>query len=120
MQEENKVKKSFSKNMKAELKKVIWPTGKQVVKSTFATISFVLLISVILVALNYAFSFMNTAWFDLVLPGEEQQITDNSGVAVSGDVSASGDLLNSGDEVNTEIASGENDVSVDSGDIVTE
>ena len=51
---EEKNKRHFFKDFKAELKKVIWPTGKQVVKSTFATISFVLLISVILVALNYA------------------------------------------------------------------
>ena len=91
MQEENKVKRSFRKNMKAELKKVIWPTGKQVVKSTFATVSFVLVISVILVALNYAFSFLNAKWYDLVLPGEEQEQQQNV-AGVSGDV-ASGDLL---------------------------
>lgn len=119
MQEENKVKKSFRKNMKAELKKVIWPTGKQVVKSTFATISFVLLISVILIALNYAFGFLNTKWFDFVLRNDQ---TDNFGVGVSGDVLNSGDVINSGDEVDTEIASGESDLSVDSGDenIITE
>ena len=52
MQEENKNKKSFHQGMKAELKKVIWPTGNQVVKSTFATIGFVLLISVILIVFN--------------------------------------------------------------------
>ena len=100
MQEENKVKRSFRKNMKAELKKVIWPTGKQVVKSTFATIGFVLLISIILVVLNYAFSFLNTKWFDLVLPNNE-----NNSAVVSGDVSSG------------EITSGESDVIVDSGEV---
>ena len=111
MQEENKGKKSFHQNMKAELKKVIWPTGKQVVKSTFATVSFVLLISVILIALNYAFSFLNTKWFDLVLPNDnEEQIIDNSGIITSGDI------VNSGDELNTEVTSGESDKVVNSGD----
>ena len=107
MQEDNKNKKSFHQNMKAELKKVIWPTGKQVVKSTFATIGFVLLISVILVALNYVFSFVNTKWFDLVLNRDNnanqqnEQIIDASGDVssnVSGEIS--GDVINSGDENN--------------------
>ena len=117
MQEENKVKKSFHKNMKAELKKVIWPTGKQVIKSTFATISFVLLISVILVALNFAFSFLNEKWFDLVLPGngEQNQGAVVSGDVVSGDVLTSGDAI-SGDETTTEVPSGESNVSANSGD----
>ena len=120
MQEDNKNKKSFHQNMKAELKKVIWPTGKQVVKSTFATIVFVLLISIILVALNYVFSFLNTKWFDLVLDRDNnanqqnEQIIDASGDStisgeisqvesgeVSGDVVIeSGDGVNSGDENN--------------------
>ena len=106
MQEENKNKKSFGKSMKAELKKVIWPTGKQVVKSTFATISFVLLISVILVALNYAFSFLNSKWFDLVLRSEEKQIINVSGDVTSGDTIVSGDEAVSG-EVNEVVESGD-------------
>lgn len=108
MQEENKNKKSFHQGMKAELKKVIWPTGNQVVKSTFATIGFVLLISVILIVFNYAFSFLNTKWFDLVLNRENkvqtEQITNKSG-----DTSISGDTLTSGEEngINTNVESGE-------------
>ena len=120
MQEDNKNKKSFHQNMKAELKKVIWPTGKQVVKSTFATIGFVLLISIILVALNSVFSFLNSKWVDLVLDDDNnankqnEQIIDVSGDSEipneeiqeeSGEVSEdvvieSGDSINSGDENN--------------------
>ena len=116
MQEENKNQKGFHQGMKAELKKVIWPTGKQVVKSTFATISFVLLISVILVALNYTFSFLNTKWFDLVLPNE----SEDQNITISGDIS--GDIENSGDEISSVITSGENTTIDNSGDenIVTE
>ncbi len=119
MQEENKNKKSFHQGMKAELKKVIWPTGKQVVKSTSATICFVLLISVILIILNYAFSFLNTKWYDLVLGNNKpnQNIEQNiihsgdviSGDAISGDENHSGDALLSGDNEgnNTDVTSGE-------------
>lgn len=123
MQEENKVKKSFHQNMKAELKKVIWPTGKQVSRNTFATISFVLLISIILVALNYAFSFINTKWFDLVLGRDNNEGQQNEAiVGTSGDVSGDINLL---EGISGEIESGENNATnenVDSGDenIVTE
>jgi preprotein translocase subunit SecE len=64
---ENKVKKSFFQNMKAELKKVIWPTGKQTVKSTSATIAFVLLIAVTLIALNTVFDFANKYLMKLII-----------------------------------------------------
>lgn len=108
MQEENKNKKSFHQGMKAELKKVIWPTGNQVVKSTFATIGFVLLISVILIVFNYAFSFLNTKWFDLVLNRENKVQTEQI-ANKSGDTSISGDTLTSGEEngINTNVESGE-------------
>jgi preprotein translocase subunit SecE len=64
---ENKVKKSFFQNMKAELKKVIWPTGKQTVKSTAATIAFVLLIAVTLIALNTVFDLANEYLMKLII-----------------------------------------------------
>jgi len=36
---ENKVKKHFFKDFKAELKKVIWPTPKQLVNNTVAVVT---------------------------------------------------------------------------------
>ena len=120
MQDENKNQKSFRQGMKAELKKVIWPTGKQVVKSTSATISFVLLISIILIVLNSMFSFITGKWYDFIDGnggnGQEEQGASGN---VSGDV-LSGDYIISEDEANVEFASGENDVAdtnVDSGDV---
>ena len=64
---ENKPKRSFIKNMKAELKKVVWPSTKQVAKSTFATISFVLLIAVILAVLNLGFNELSNLWWKLII-----------------------------------------------------
>jgi len=83
MQEENKVKKSFFQNVKAELKKVIWPTGKQVVKNTFATIVFVLLITLILGVFNLLFDFLKGKWFNVLFP--EEKVTENVQVIESGE-----------------------------------
>ena len=64
---ENKPKKSFMQNMKDELKKVVWPSTKQTAKSTVATISFVLLIAVILIVLNLAFNELSDLWWKLII-----------------------------------------------------
>jgi len=55
--------KSFFSNMVTELKKVIWPTGSQTVKSTATTITFVLVISFIIVALNFIFEAISNLWW---------------------------------------------------------
>ena len=76
MQEENKVKRSFFQNLKAELKKVIWPTGKQVVKNTFATIAFVLIITLALVIFNLLFEVLkDKLWYEPIF-GESAKKTE--------------------------------------------
>lgn len=60
MPKDNKVKKHFWKDFKAELKKVIWPTSKQLVNNTVAVIVIVVAISIIVFALDFAFEKMNT------------------------------------------------------------
>ena len=101
MQEDNKIKKSFHQNMKAELKKVIWPTGKQVVKNTFATIAFVLLISVILIVLNLVFNFLKESIDRKVFNIESSTNTQQT-------VISSGDSGDNAEESN--VVSGENAV----------
>lgn len=56
----NKEKKHFFKDFKAELKKVIWPTPKQLVNNTVAVITIVLITAVIVFVLDLAFEKMNT------------------------------------------------------------
>ncbi len=58
-------KGSFFSNMIAELKKVTWPTRPQVLKSTGTVILFVLIITAILVILNYFFEFLNYQYWNL-------------------------------------------------------
>lgn len=110
MQEDKNVKKKgFLKGMKAELKKVIWPTGKQVVKSTLITIAFVLMISIALIILNFVFNWLSTTWINH-LPGGETII--NSVVSgettedISENLSGEASLL-SGEDVSNESISGE-------------
>ena len=56
---ENKVKKHFFKDFKAELKKVIWPTPKQLVNNTIAVVTIVLITGVIVFALDAVFDLGN-------------------------------------------------------------
>lgn len=57
----NKEKKSknFGKELKSELKKVSWPTFKQLVNNTSAVISIVLIISAIVFVLDVCFESLN-------------------------------------------------------------
>ena len=54
-----KTKKHFFKDFKAELKKVIWPTPKQLINSTIAVVTIVLVSAVIVLALDIVFEVMN-------------------------------------------------------------
>ena len=56
---ENKVKRHFFKDFKAELKKVIWPTPKQLVNNTATVVVLVLITAVIVFALDVVFDMMN-------------------------------------------------------------
>ena len=49
----NKEKKHFFKGLKSELKKVIWPTSKQVTNSTIAVITLVVVITLIVLVLDF-------------------------------------------------------------------
>lgn len=55
----NKENKHYFKDFKAEIKKVIWPTSKQLVNTTIAIITMVIVISVIVFGLDLAFDAMN-------------------------------------------------------------
>ena len=56
---EKKEKKHFFRDFKAELKKVIWPTPKQLVNNTVAVITIVLITAIIVFVLDVIFETMN-------------------------------------------------------------
>ena len=57
--ENNKNKKSFFKDFKAELKKVSWPTPKQLLNNTVAVITIVFITAAIVFVLDLVFETVN-------------------------------------------------------------
>ena len=62
--ENTKNKKSFFKGFKAELKKVSWPTPKQLINNTVAVITIVLLTAFIVFVLDLVFETINSQGLD--------------------------------------------------------
>ncbi len=56
---EEKNKRHFFKDFKAELKRVAWPTPKQLLNSTVAVITIVLIVGLIVFALDLGFELLN-------------------------------------------------------------
>ena len=54
-----KDKTSFMKKFKAELKKVVWPTPKQLFNNTVAVLSIVLITAIIVFVLDFTFESIN-------------------------------------------------------------
>ena len=75
-----KEKKHFFKDFKAELKKVIWPTPKQLVNNTVAVITIVLITAVIVFALDFIFEKMNTYGINKIKEAvtSSNEVNDNS------------------------------------------
>ena len=79
--ENSKNKKSFFKDFKAELKKVVWPTPKQLVNNTVAVITIVLITAAIVFVLDLAFESLNKYGVDKVkesITQIDEQSTDNT------------------------------------------
>ena len=74
--QDSKNKKHFMKDFKAELKRVIWPTPKQLVNNTVAVITVVLITAVIVFVLDFVFESMNTYGIDKLK--EVVDTSDNS------------------------------------------
>lgn len=76
---DNKNKKSFFKALKAELKKVIWPTPKQLVNNTIAVITIVLITAIIVFVLDLAFKTLNKYGIDNIKESiQSTQATENN------------------------------------------
>ena len=57
---EEKNKRHFWKDFKAELKKVVWPTPKQLLNSTVAVVVIVLVVGIIVFTLDFVFEQINS------------------------------------------------------------
>ena len=73
--QDSKNKKHFMKDFKAELKRVIWPTPKQLLNNTVAVITVALITAAIVFVLDLAFESINTYGIDKL-----KQIVDTNQV----------------------------------------
>ena len=87
---QSKDKKHFMKDFKAELKRVIWPTPKQLLNNTVAVITVVLITAAIVFVLDFAFESMNTYGIDKL-----KQIVDTTNTE---------NLVDTNNTVNNEMA----------------
>ena len=78
--ENNKNKKSFFKDFKAELKKVVWPTPKQLVNNTVAVVSVVLVTATLVFVLDLGFETLNKQGINKVkeLVGTTNSVSENT------------------------------------------
>ena len=76
-------KKSFFKEFKAELKRVSWPTPKQLVNNTIAVISIVLIVCAIVFVLDVIFEKLNTYGVEklkaIVTSSSSETVEDHEG-----------------------------------------
>ena len=90
---QSKDKKQFGKDFKAELKRVIWPTPKQLFNNTVAVITVVLITAAIVFVLDFVFESMNTYGIDQI-----KSMVDSSNTVDSNSV----DDATSTEDTNTE------------------
>jgi preprotein translocase SecE subunit len=76
-------KKSFFKDFKAELKRVSWPTPKQLFNNTVAVISIVLVVCVLVFVLDVIFEALNTYGVEklkaIVTSSSSETVEDHEG-----------------------------------------
>ena len=107
---ENNNKKHFFKDFKAELKKVIWPTPKQLVNNTIAVITIVLITAVIVFALDLVFELANDYGINKlrdVIATQNTQVTDTNQESENSEVNDTSDS-NAEETNNTENNEAEN------------
>lgn len=78
----SKDKTSFMKSFKAELKKVTWPTLKQLVNNTVAVLAIVLITAVIVFVLDFSFESINKYGIDKIKEKVSNSATTESSNSV--------------------------------------
>ena len=90
---EKKENKHFFKDFKAELKRVIWPTPKQLFNNTVAVITIVLITAVIVFVLDFAFEKMNEYGIEKL-----KKVVETTNTVVENEVSNETDTNSSADQ----------------------
>ena len=93
-EKQTKKQRSFWKDFKAELKKVIWPTRSQVVNNTIIVLVIVIIITAICFVLDLAFEALNTYGIDRLKSMVQDSISETNETTDSNSVE---DSNNTGD-----------------------
>lgn len=110
-EKENKVKnenKHFIKDVKAELKRVVWPTSKQMVNNVTAVITIVIVTAAIAFCLDFVFESMNRYGINKIkenvqAKSNQVQVEDNSAnntTAENNDQNQADQTAENGEDVN--------------------
>ena len=102
----SKNKKSFFKDFKAELKRVNWPTPKQLLNNTIAVVTIVLITAAIVFVLDIAFETLNKHGVDKIkgIVGTNQSVSEDETAEEATEENAEGEAT----EENSENANEEN------------
>lgn len=100
---DNKNKKHFWKDFKAELKKVIWPTPKQLFKNTVAVIFIVIVTSAIVFVLDVAFDALNTYGINRLKSAVKNSVSVNEVLDSEATATGTEEILTSTGTEETEI-----------------
>ena len=100
--ENSKNKKSFFKDFKAELKKVNWPTPKQLLNNTIAVVTIVLITAAIVFVLDIAFETLNKHGVDKIkgIVGTNQSVSEDETAEEATEENAEGEATEENSENN--------------------
>lgn len=102
----SKDKTSFMKSFKVELKKVNWPTPKQLFNNTVAVLTIVIITAVIVFVLDFAFKSMNKYGIDkikeVVSNSDTTETIDENTVTIEESTDESNETSDESTEVNSE------------------
>ena len=109
----------YFKEMKAELKKVVWPTPKQLFNNTVAVIAFVLIFAIIVFVLDVCFDSINKYGI-LKLQQKVQSSFSSSDESAENETTESDESLDADEEDETEETESESQETENSENIVVE
>ena len=97
-----KENKHFWKDFKAELKKVIWPTPKQLINNTVAVVTIVLITAAIVFVLDLAFESLNTYGINGIRSAVESSVDTETDAETSDEQANGAEIVeDSGSNENT-------------------
>ena len=104
-EKKEKQNKHFFKDVKAELKKVIWPNSKQLINNTVAVIAVVLIIGAIVFLLDFCFEKLNSFGIDKLKSAvQTNTIEDGTETSDNGEVSIENQETTAEDQSTEDVA----------------